>query len=76
MPIYEYRCTNCGLNFEKLRSMSEVDKDTLCPACQSKAERIPSKFACFSTSETGTSTTVGGNSCSSCAGGSCSTCGL
>lgn len=74
MPIYEYRCTNCGLNFEKLRSMSEVDKETLCPACRSKAERLLSRFACFTKSEVGTSA-VGGSSCSGCGGGSCSSCG-
>ncbi len=35
MPIYEYRCTQCGEQFEKwLRSMYSEDQ-ILCPKCGS-----------------------------------------
>ncbi len=33
MPIYEYRCLNCGVDFEELTSSSEETPD--CPVCQS-----------------------------------------
>jgi putative FmdB family regulatory protein len=36
MPIYEYRCDDCGTKFEKLVRRSS-DADTLdCPACGQK----------------------------------------
>ncbi len=32
MPIYEYRCNNCGHQFEKLESLSAEPTQT-CPEC-------------------------------------------
>ena len=75
MPIYEYVCSECNAKFELLRSMSKADDDADCPECSKKAERVLSKFACFSTDSSGmTSAVGGGGSCSSCASGNCSTC--
>ncbi len=46
MPLYEYRCKNCGESFEKLRRMSEADQGIDCPHCQSEeVERLLSSFA-------------------------------
>ncbi|MCL1474931.1 FmdB family zinc ribbon protein [Argonema antarcticum] len=39
MPLYEFRCENCG-TFEELRSMSEASEPMLCPICQTTAKRI------------------------------------
>ena len=39
MPIYEYRCENCGESFEKLVKMSASNADVECPACGSKNAR-------------------------------------
>jgi putative FmdB family regulatory protein len=36
MPLYEYRCTNCGEEFEKMVRLSEADQNPTCPACQSQ----------------------------------------
>jgi putative FmdB family regulatory protein len=33
MPLYEYRCPECGVSFEKLRRMSEADQPAECPNC-------------------------------------------
>jgi putative FmdB family regulatory protein len=33
MPIYEYRCQQCGHELEKLQRMSDAPL-TLCPACE------------------------------------------
>ncbi|MFC1937575.1 FmdB family zinc ribbon protein [Chloroflexota bacterium] len=75
MPLYEYVCSNCGCEFELLRSLSEAEKDAPCPECHSSAERILSTFACFTRSDSGvTSPVSGGSSCSSCGSSSCSTC--
>ncbi len=45
MPIYEYRCRECGEKFEKLvRSMNSAP-ETKCPKCGGqKVERLPSAF--------------------------------
>jgi putative FmdB family regulatory protein len=46
MPLYEYRCPNCGATFEQLRRMQDADAATVCPECQSAgAERQLSSFA-------------------------------
>jgi putative FmdB family regulatory protein len=41
MPIYEYRCSACGEEFEKwLRSMS-AKQDICCPRCGSRQVERP-----------------------------------
>lgn len=46
MPIYEYKCEECGRQFELLRRMSQADTDLLCPQCSSeKIRRLVSSFA-------------------------------
>ncbi|WP_273333823.1 FmdB family zinc ribbon protein [Dictyoglomus turgidum] len=64
MPIYEYRCENCGEKFEKLVM---GDEEITCPKCGSK--KIIKLLSLFATQ--GLSS---GPSCSSCSGGSCSSC--
>jgi putative FmdB family regulatory protein len=34
MPLYEYRCENCGHQFEKIQRFSD-DPITVCPSCGS-----------------------------------------
>ncbi|WP_037336988.1 FmdB family zinc ribbon protein [Salinisphaera hydrothermalis] len=41
MPIYEYRCPECG-PFETNRRMSECDAPADCPVCKASAGRIMS----------------------------------
>jgi len=76
MPIYEYVCPGCELKFELLRPLSRADERVACPRCQNTAKRILSTFACFSTDESGQTSSVGGSSCSSCGSGSCTSCGM
>jgi putative FmdB family regulatory protein len=46
MPLYEYRCSSCGGNFELLRRIEDADGDLVCPRCQSEEiERLLSTFA-------------------------------
>jgi putative FmdB family regulatory protein len=35
MPLYEYRCKDCGTEFEKRLSFSEADQLPACPVCAS-----------------------------------------
>ena len=39
MPLYEYRCHNCG-DFEVMRSLSEYNAPMLCPECNALAVKI------------------------------------
>jgi len=36
MPMYEYRCAECGVLYEQLRRMSEADAELVCPRCGSR----------------------------------------
>jgi putative FmdB family regulatory protein len=71
MPIYEFYCDHCEVQFEEL--VRNGDKPR-CPACSTNdVRRLLSRFAVHSTSAN-----LGGGgaskSCSSCAGSSCATC--
>ena len=46
MPLYDYVCYTCGNSFEKLRRMSDDDRDVRCPECGSEnIERMLSTFS-------------------------------
>lgn len=46
MPMYEYRCNQCGKTYEKLRRMEDADRDLKCPRCEADdVERLVSAFA-------------------------------
>ncbi len=63
MPIYEFRCDDCGHVLEALRRIGEGSRGLECPACGSKA--LSQLLSSFATSGSGSEP-----SCSS--GGSCS----
>lgn len=44
MPIYEYRCTACGHEFEKIQRVSERAIRS-CPECKGKVEKLVSVSA-------------------------------
>lgn len=65
MPIYEYRCEDCGAAFEKLvRSMSNPPPIE-CPECHSSQCR--KSISLFGTRSSGASSSAGGSSAASCA---------
>jgi putative FmdB family regulatory protein len=33
MPLYEYRCPQCGRLFTKLQAVGASEADTMCPSC-------------------------------------------
>lgn len=81
MPIYEFKCRECGKQFEEI--VLDESEEVVCPHCSGKnAERLLS--ACkFKTggpivqgspsSSAVTSRGMGG--CSSCSSSNCSSCG-
>lgn len=49
MPLYEYRCQQCGEVFEQLRRAEEADRDVACPRCGAEeVERLLSLFGQYS----------------------------
>lgn len=76
MPIYEYRCCQCGAEFERIRPMAQADQPGTCPQCGSaEVKRCLSLFASFAHESGETRALGGGSSCASCAATSCATCG-
>ena len=45
MPIYEYRCSSCGANFESIRLVSRADDPIDCKTCGAPASRQISNFS-------------------------------
>lgn len=35
MPIYDYRCDDCGSTYDVFHKVREVAEDIVCPSCQS-----------------------------------------
>jgi putative FmdB family regulatory protein len=69
MPIYEYKCSSCGKDFEKLVFGSQEVK---CPGCGS--EEVEKKLSLFGMS--GVEKPFAGTSsgCTSCSKSTCSSC--
>ncbi len=44
MPIYEYRCLSCGLEFQLRRSIAELDLLADCKDCGKASKRLVSTF--------------------------------
>lgn len=64
MPIYEYKCHNCGHLFEELQSMNADPAKTKCPKCGAlRSERILSAFS--SSGSSGSAVSAGGSNCGS-----------
>ncbi|MFN3406762.1 MAG: FmdB family zinc ribbon protein [Caldimicrobium sp.] len=60
MPIYEFKCENCGKLFEALCFTKEDEEMVKCPYCGSS--KVKKEYSTFSTSW-GRSFGLGGGSC-------------
>jgi putative FmdB family regulatory protein len=66
MPIFEYKCNDCGRKFDVLHKSSTNLEEVVCPDCQSKnSQKLLSSFS----ASMGSSSSFSGSSCSD---GSCS----
>jgi len=72
MPIYEYRCQDCGNHFDALRTMKNDDAQIACKVCESiHTVRQISVFFAQSGGRVIATTQSG---CAGCTGGSCASC--
>lgn len=75
MPIYEYRCPDCGAIFIKMRPMSQADAPVECERCgKPNAQRLLSRIAAVRRGD-GAGVSSAGGGCAGCSASSCSTCG-
>jgi putative FmdB family regulatory protein len=64
MPLYEYRCTECGAEFEKQLRFAEADQIPQCPECESpKTRKKLSRVASFGSKDS--SVSIASSSCNS-----------
>ena len=66
MPIYDFRCTQCGHRFELMRSISNRDGVT-CPKCGGSVARVYEGRWALGKSAGGGGCSCGGN-CAGCKG--------
>lgn len=75
MPIYEYRCPDCGAVFTKMRPISQADAPAECEQCgKPNARRMLSRIAAVRRGD-GAGTSTAGGGCAGCSASNCSTCG-
>ena len=73
MPIYEFRCSECGCEFETL--VMKRDEKISCSKCGSaRVDRLFSSFAVHGAESKALPGCGPDNKCSSCATRKCSTC--
>jgi putative FmdB family regulatory protein len=72
MPIYEYKCKDCGKHFESIRPMSEADKKIECVQC--KGNNTHRQLSVFNARSGGQAVAGSGSSCGGCSGGHCGSC--
>ncbi|MGN1103715.1 MAG: zinc ribbon domain-containing protein [Candidatus Coproplasma sp.] len=63
MPIFKYKCPNCGKQFEEL--VKKFSDEVTCPDCKTKAERV---FSGEMFSSTGKKTVKCSGNCKTCGG--------
>jgi putative FmdB family regulatory protein len=72
MPIYEYRCEDCGAKFEKLVRRAADVPAIECPSCGQK--HLQQELSTFAAHANGSSKSADGPMCPS--GGRCGTPGM
>jgi putative FmdB family regulatory protein len=72
MPMYDYRCTECGKTYDIYHKTREVAEDVVCPACGSTAHKRLMSAASVSMGHS-SSPSFDAPSCASgdCCGGAC-----
>lgn len=73
MPIYEFKCLECGEFVELLVMGKDQEEELKCPECENQSfERVMSRTN-FTTVSSGTANTGVTEQTRNCSGGSCST---
>jgi putative FmdB family regulatory protein len=79
MPIFEYRCQECGTKYEVLHKSSESQNEIMCPNCHSiKNKKLYSAFSASMGDSDYSSNRCASGNCEIPSGGGCASgmCGL
>ncbi len=68
MPIYDYRCEDCGTVYDVFHKVREVEEDIVCPSCHSPRHVRLISAPQFSMGKSAEQTPPCGDGC---CGGSC-----
>ena len=71
MPIFEYRCEDCGTHFEKLVRRAADSAGLVCPGCG--REHLMQEFSVFSAHANGAPKSAGEPTMGGCPAGMCRT---
>lgn len=72
MPLFEYRCEECGALFEKL--VTQADTPVSCTRCQS--HRVKKQFSVFAAQVSDGRSNPSPDSCNTCGAAQQGMCGL
>lgn len=73
MPVYDYRCNECGSTYDVFHKVREIEEDVVCPSCNSARHTRLLSAPNVSTKSVGADVSSA-PSCESgggCCGGSC-----
>ncbi|MBM4161675.1 MAG: zinc ribbon domain-containing protein [Ignavibacteria bacterium] len=74
MPVFDYRCSNCGRTYDVYHKVREVIDDVVCPHCGSSNHKRLMSAPSISLASKSSSDLSSGSSCESgggCCGGAC-----
>ena len=66
MPIFEFRCSECGASFEELVRSASATGEVLCPSCGS--EQVVKQISTFASRISGGTSSSYSASTASCSG--------
>ncbi len=85
MPLYEYRCHDCGTSFKALRAMRDADAPIACPECGGEHterqlslffSRVSRQGARAGSEAVSTTSGSSASACSTCSASSCASCSV
>ena len=74
MPVFDYRCSDCGTTYDVYHKGKEVSEDVICPHCGSATHKKLMSAASVSVGGKSDNSSFQGSSCESgggCCGGAC-----
>ncbi len=73
MPVYDYRCSDCGKTYDVYHKGQEVAADVVCPSCGSAEHKKLFSTSMVSMGGHSSSSSEPASSCESggCCGGAC-----
>jgi len=75
MPVFDYRCSDCGTTYDVYHKVKEIAEDVICPHCGSFKHKKLMSAPSFTIGSSSASSSNSAPPCETgegCCGGSCS----